>query len=98
MKSESRHRETGFIRIAILDVDTLARNWWLVLLRGIAGIIFGLVTFVAPDISLAALVLVFGAYAFADGALAIISAIRWRGESDRWWVLLLEGLAGVAAE
>ena len=90
--------ETGFIRIAILDVDTLARNWWLVLLRGIAGIIFGLVTFVAPDISLAALVLVFGAYAFADGALAIISAIRWRGESDRWWVLLLEGLAGVAAE
>ena len=67
------------------------------LLRGVAGIIFGLVTFFAPGISLVALVLVCGAYAFADGILAIISAIRRRGESDRWWVLLPEGLAGVGA-
>ncbi len=44
------------------------------------AIIFGLITFFAPDISLAALVLVFGAYVFADGVLAIISAIRRRGE------------------
>jgi uncharacterized membrane protein HdeD (DUF308 family) len=84
------------MRIAIVDVDTLVRNWWVFLLRGLAGILFGLVTFVAPGISLAALVLVFGAYAFADGVLAILSAIRRRGASERWWVLLLEGLAGVA--
>jgi uncharacterized membrane protein HdeD (DUF308 family) len=75
----------------------LARNWWVVLFRGLAGIIFGLITLFAPDISLTALVLVFGAYALADGVLAMISAIRWRGETDRWWVILLEGLAGVAA-
>jgi uncharacterized membrane protein HdeD (DUF308 family) len=80
-----------------VDVDTLVRNWWVVLLRGLAGIIFGIITFIWPGISLAALVLVFGAYALVDGVLAIISAIRWRGEVDRWWVLLLEGLAGVAA-
>src|SRR5437660_6612584 len=43
-----------------VDLRTLTRNWWVVLLRGIAGIIFGLVTFFAPGISLAALVLVFG--------------------------------------
>jgi hypothetical protein len=77
-----------------VDVDTLVRNWWVVLLRGVAGIIFGLLTFFAPGISLVALVLVFGAYAFADGILAIISAIRRRGESDRWWVLLLERIGG----
>jgi uncharacterized membrane protein HdeD (DUF308 family) len=83
--------------IAMVDVDTLAQNWWLVLLRGIAGIIFGIMTFVAPGVSLAALVLLFGAYSFADGILAIFSAIRGRGETERWWVLLLQGLAGVAA-
>jgi len=96
MKAEDINVEARFVRVTILDVDTLARNWWIVLLRGVAGIIFGLATFLVPDISLAALVLVFGAYAFADGVLAIISAIRWRGETDRWWVILLEGLAGVA--
>ena len=97
MKAEHRRVEPRVINIAIVDVDTLARNWWLVLLRGIAGIIFGLLTFVWPEISLAVLVIVFGAYAFADGVMAIISAIRWRGETERWWLILIEGLAGVAA-
>ena len=83
--------------LAIIDVDTLVRNWWVMVLRGVAGVIFGLITFVAPGISLAALVLVFGAFAFADGILALVSAVRRRGVSDRWWVLLLQGLAGVAA-
>ncbi len=84
------------MRVPVIDLDTLARNWWLFLLRGIAGIAFGVITFLAPGISLAALVLLFGAYAFADGVLAIWSAIRRHGE-DRWWVLLLQGLLGLGA-
>ena len=96
MKAENRRVEPGVIHIAIVDVETLARNWWLVLLRGIAGIIFGVLTFVWPSLSLVALVIIFGAYALADGVLAIISAIRWRGETERWWLILLEGMAGVA--
>jgi uncharacterized membrane protein HdeD (DUF308 family) len=75
----------------------LARNWWAVLLRGIAGVIFGIATFFAPEISLTALVLLFGAYALVDGALTIVSALRNRAATERWWVLLLEGIAGVAA-
>jgi uncharacterized membrane protein HdeD (DUF308 family) len=78
-------------------VDTLSRNWWLVVLRGVLGIAFGIITFVAPAISLAALVLLFGAYAFADGVFAVASAVRRRGTTDRWWVLLLEGLVGIGA-
>jgi uncharacterized membrane protein HdeD (DUF308 family) len=85
------------MRIPVVDVDTLSRNWWAVLLRGIAGILFGVITFLAPGISLTTLVLFFGAYAFADGVLAIASAIMRRGTTDRWWMLLLEGLAGIAA-
>src|SRR5882724_4716573 len=97
MKVESGYVKTGFVEVEILDVDTLARNWWVVLLRGIAAIVFGIITFVAPAISFAALVFIFGAYALVDGVLAVVSAIRWRGATDRWWVLLLEGLAGIAA-
>jgi uncharacterized membrane protein HdeD (DUF308 family) len=84
------------MEIAVVDVGILARNWWVVWLRGAAGIIFGLATFFAPNISLAVLVLVFGAYAFADGLLAVISAVRGRGVSNRWWVVLLQGLAGIS--
>jgi uncharacterized membrane protein HdeD (DUF308 family) len=84
------------MRIPVVDVDSLSRNWWAVSLRGLAGILFGIITFIAPGISLAALVLLFGAYAFADGVLAIVTAIRRRG-NDRWGMLLLEGLVGVAA-
>ena len=94
MKAESIKLES--IHIAVIDIGTLARNWWVVLLRGIAGVLFGLATFFAPGISLAALVLLFGAFAFADGLLAIVSAIRRRGTSDRGWMVLLRGLAGVA--
>ena len=84
------------MRVPVVDVDSLSRNWWAVSLRGLAGVLFGVITFIAPGISLAALVLLFGAYAFADGVLAIVTAIRRRG-NDRWGLLLLEGLVGVAA-
>jgi uncharacterized membrane protein HdeD (DUF308 family) len=84
------------MRVPVVDLDGLAKNWWAMSLRGLAGILFGIITFLAPGISLAALVLLFGAYAFADGVLAIVSAVRRRG-TDRWWLLLLEGLVGIAA-
>jgi uncharacterized membrane protein HdeD (DUF308 family) len=80
-----------------IDVDTLTRNWWVVLIRGVAGVLFGIATFFAPGVSLAVLVLLFGAYALLDGVLAVITAVRRRNVSDRWWMLLLEGLVGIAA-
>jgi uncharacterized membrane protein HdeD (DUF308 family) len=85
------------MRIPVIDLDSLSRNWWAVVLRGVAGMLFGLITFFAPAISLAALVLLFGAYAFADGVLAIVSAFRRHGAGDRWWLLALEGITGIAA-
>ena len=57
------------MQIAIVDAGTLARNWWAVVLRGVAGIVFGIFTFVAPGISLAALVAAFpGAKMFSKHA------------------------------
>jgi uncharacterized membrane protein HdeD (DUF308 family) len=85
------------MRVPVIDADSLARNWWAVLLRGIAAVMFGIITFVAPGISLAALVLVYGAYALVDGVFAVVSALRRHGSTDRWWVMLIEGIVGIAA-
>jgi uncharacterized membrane protein HdeD (DUF308 family) len=76
-------------------METLAHNWWVVLLRGLAAIAFGLIALAVPGITLAFLVIVFAVYALTDGVLAIVSAVRHRA-ADRWWMLLLEGIAGLA--
>lgn len=74
---------------------TLSRNWWVLLLRGAVAILFGILTFLQPGISLASLVLLFGAYALADGVLGAWTAITHRKDRENWWVLLLEGLVGI---
>jgi uncharacterized membrane protein HdeD (DUF308 family) len=73
----------------------LSRNWWVLLLRGIVAIVFGVLTWLLPGISLAALVLLFGAYSMVDGILGAWTAIAGRKEHEHWWVLLLEGLVGI---
>lgn len=73
-------------------LDALAKNWWLLLLRGILAVLFGLLAFVWPGITLMALVLLFGAYAIVDGVTAL-----WAGGSARIWGLVLLGLLGIGA-
>jgi uncharacterized membrane protein HdeD (DUF308 family) len=75
----------------------LARNWWSLIIRGIAAILLGVVTFAWPGITLAALVLLYGAYALVDGVMAIIGAVRAVQSHERWGALLIEGIAGIVA-
>ena len=74
----------------------LSRNWWLMLLRGLVAIGFGILIFAKPQISLQALVYLFGILALVDGLLGVSVAIQARKEVDSWGVLLLWGLLGVA--
>jgi len=75
----------------------LTRNWWALALRGLAGIIFGIITFAWPGISLAALVLLFGAYALTDGIFAIAAAVSGSGRKNKWWALLIGGVLSIIA-
>lgn len=70
----------------------LAQNWWVVLLRGMLGIAFGLVAIMMPGVTLLSLALVFSVYMFVDGVLAITMAIREARHGERWLTLAAEGL------
>jgi uncharacterized membrane protein HdeD (DUF308 family) len=81
---------TGFM------LDALARNWWLILLRGICALVFGILTFIWPGITLLTLIAFYGAFALIDGMLSIWAAIFGGNMAPRWWLLIV-GLLGVAA-
>jgi uncharacterized membrane protein HdeD (DUF308 family) len=76
-------------------MNDLARNWWAVLLRGVLAIVFGILALVWPDITVTALVALFGAFALVDGVFAIVAAIRAAERKTTWWPFVVEGLAGI---
>lgn len=76
-------------------LQSMARSWWVWLLRGVAAILFGIIAYVAPAATVLALVIVFGIYAIVDGVLAVVTAFQIREVAKHWWVVLLEGLAGI---
>src|SRR5438874_8155106 len=76
---------------------TLARNWWLLVLRGVLAIAFAVVAFLAPGAALLAIAIWFGAYALVDGLFCIAAALSGHAPGGRWGSLLLVGLVGVAA-
>src|SRR5262249_62233601 len=88
----------GGVMEALRDrlAEVLKRGWWSLLLRGVVAIAFAVLTWLQPQISLTALVYVFGFYALVDGILAAGAAIAGRNLSRSWWMLLLSGLVGIA--
>lgn len=77
-------------------LERLARYWWVVAVRGVAAVLFGLMAIIWPAITVTVLVLLFGAYALVDGVLALFTALFGGDSSEgrRPW-LALEGVAGV---
>ena len=75
-------------------LHTLAQNWWALALRGFVALLFGLLTFFVPGITLVTLVLWFGAYALVDGFFNVIAFFRL---PVHHWALLIEGVIGIIA-
>jgi uncharacterized membrane protein HdeD (DUF308 family) len=77
--------------------DLLARNWWLLALRGLAGVLFGILAFIWPGVTLVALVFLFGAFALVNGILSLVLAWNAPRGFPRFGSLILGGILGIAA-
>ena len=91
--------ESGTVTNPLAD---LAKGvWWLLLLRGILAIVFGIIAILAPGAALTGVAIVYGAYALVDGITAVVHAVQIRASNPRWGWLLVSGvlsaLAGLAA-
>jgi uncharacterized membrane protein HdeD (DUF308 family) len=73
----------------------LFKNWWVLLLKGILLVIFGIVSFINPGITMTTLVLWFAIFIILDGLFSIIGVFtNWKTEEDKW-LLLAEGALGL---
>jgi uncharacterized membrane protein HdeD (DUF308 family) len=76
-------------------LHVVARNWWALLIRGIAAVIFGILAWIWPGATWVAIGILFGAYALVDGVFALVATFRAAESHLRWWPLLLEGIVGI---
>ena len=75
-------------------IQLVSKYWWVFALRGLLAVLFGLIAISWPGLTLVMLVYVFGFYVLFEGVLSIIAAFGRRDEKN-WWVVLVEGIAGV---
>jgi uncharacterized membrane protein HdeD (DUF308 family) len=76
-------------------LSMFTRNWWTFALRGLVAVIFGILALIWPEQTVLALVLLFGAFALADGILAVIAGIASHRYFESWWAMLLRGVLGI---
>jgi uncharacterized membrane protein HdeD (DUF308 family) len=96
MSTATDHASTSSFRSGAMN-NALTRNWWLIALRGVLGILFGLIAFIFPGPTILAMVLVFAAYMIVDGIFSIIAAVRAGRQGERWGLLALQGSASLIA-
>jgi uncharacterized membrane protein HdeD (DUF308 family) len=76
---------------------SVCRRWEVLLIRGIFGILLGVLMIVRPDISLVSLVLLFGIFSLADGIGSIILGIRGEPDGTVWWTMIALGVIACGA-
>jgi uncharacterized membrane protein HdeD (DUF308 family) len=77
--------------------ELLLRSWWMLALRGLAALAFGILAVLWPGLTLLWLVALFAAYALIGGVACVIAAARNRRSDEDWWLILLLGLVSIAA-
>ncbi len=73
----------------------LVHHWWLIVLRGIASVVFGVIAWLWPDLTGLALIVSFGIYAAVDGTAALITGITRLRLRRHAWTFLAEGLVSL---
>lgn len=78
-------------------MTSISEHWWILLLRGIIAVLFGLAIFAMPQLTLVLLILLFGAFALADGILLIVNSLMNKKTNGNWWLRLLQGVVAILA-
>lgn len=78
-------------------LETMTRHGWTLVFRGVAAVLFGVLLFASPALTLGSLILFFGAFALVDGVFNTVGSLFSVGKYEGWWLSLLGGLVGVAA-
>jgi uncharacterized membrane protein HdeD (DUF308 family) len=77
--------------------EHLGRSWGWMVLRGVAALLFGVFAVARPGMTLAVLVITWGAYAIVDGLLAIVAGFQIRDRGRPLWSLFIAGALGIVA-
>ncbi len=73
----------------------LSRHWWVILLRGVLAVVFGLLALIWPQTTVRVLVVLFGIYAVVDGLFSLLSALASQPTRGAWWLLIVEAITGI---
>jgi uncharacterized membrane protein HdeD (DUF308 family) len=84
-------------RVEEIMMVVLRKNWWSLVIRGLAALSLGAVTVARPEMAIGSLTRFFFAYALIDGLVGIAGAVRAAESDQRWASLLAEGATGVVA-
>ncbi|WP_109697325.1 HdeD family acid-resistance protein [Chitinophaga deserti] len=78
-------------------IHELSKYWGLVVFRGVMAIVFAILAFLWPALTLSVLVIFLGAYFLVDGIFSIIHGFQIMKKDESWWTFLLIGLMGIIA-
>jgi uncharacterized membrane protein HdeD (DUF308 family) len=94
MKREVSMGSGGMVEQIVAPL--LERAWWTIALRGLLGIVAGILAIMWPHITLAVLLAVLGSYFFLDGLFALVTTFQAARQERTWWPYLLEGVFSMA--
>lgn len=77
--------------------ETLLKSWWMLAVRGVIAILFGVLAAILPGLTLLWLAILFATYALLGGAVWVFGAVRNRANDTYWWLLLLLGMVSIGA-
>jgi uncharacterized membrane protein HdeD (DUF308 family) len=75
----------------------LSQAWWMLALRAVVALLFGILAFLLPGLTLLWLVTLFAVYALISGIASVVGAIQNRTSDRQWWLILLLGLVSIGA-
>lgn len=78
-------------------LTTVCKRWWVLMVRGLAAIALGICAMVLPEVTLIALMFLFGTFTIIDGIAAILLGFRGEADGTVWWTMVILGLLAIAA-